>query len=159
MKLKSTLFAAVLTASLVAPAFANEEAVAAPLPQFTAADTKMLFEQDAMPMQLAALSPLEMKETEGAAAPMVMLIAAGFQAFNYARYAVGPVQAWVRTGPSFSQTSQTATNALRWGSNAHHQRSIGSDTLRNLNNSLHNTRLPGNSWRVQDRGHFHLSRR
>jgi hypothetical protein len=67
MKLKSTLFAAVLTASLVAPAFANEEAVAAPLPQFTAADTQMLFEQDAAPMQLAALSPQEMKETEGAA--------------------------------------------------------------------------------------------
>jgi hypothetical protein len=69
MRLKSTLFAAVLTASLVAPAFANEEAVAAPLPQFTAADTKMLFEQDAMPMQLAALSQQEMKETEGAWVP------------------------------------------------------------------------------------------
>jgi len=66
MKLKSTLFAGVLAASLAVPAFANEGAVAAPLPQFTAADTQMLFEQDARPMQLAALSQQEMKETEGA---------------------------------------------------------------------------------------------
>jgi hypothetical protein len=66
MRLKSTLFAAVLTASLVAPAFANDETLTAPLPQFTAADTQMLFEQDAMPMQLAALSSQEMRETEGA---------------------------------------------------------------------------------------------
>ena len=37
-----------------------------PLPEFSAADTQMLFEQDAMPMQLAALSDKEMRETEGA---------------------------------------------------------------------------------------------
>jgi len=48
------------------PAFANEGTVATPLPQFTAADTQMLFEQDAKPMQLAVLSQQEMKETEGA---------------------------------------------------------------------------------------------
>jgi hypothetical protein len=64
--LKSTLFAGVLAASLAVPAFANEETVTTSLPQFTAADTQMLFEQDAAPMQLAALSPQEMKETEGA---------------------------------------------------------------------------------------------
>ena len=66
MKLKSTLFAGVLAASLSVPAFANEGTVATPLPQFTTADTQMLFEQDAKPMQLAALSQQEMKETEGA---------------------------------------------------------------------------------------------
>ena len=65
MTLKSTLFAAVLAASLAAPAFANDAPLAAPLPQFTAADTQMLFEQDVKPMQLAALSAKEMKETEG----------------------------------------------------------------------------------------------
>lgn len=69
MKLKSTLFAGVLAASLAVPAFANDAPVATPLPQFTAADTQMLFEQDAMPMQLAALSQQEMKETEGAFGP------------------------------------------------------------------------------------------
>jgi hypothetical protein len=73
MKLKSTLFAGLLAASLVAPAFANDETLAAPMPQFTAADTKMLFEQDAAPMQLAALSSQEMSETEGAIAPLVAI--------------------------------------------------------------------------------------
>lgn len=66
MKLKSTLFVGVLAASLAVPAFANDASVVAPLPQFTAADTQMLFEQSAEPMQLAALSQNEMKETEGA---------------------------------------------------------------------------------------------
>lgn len=73
MKVKSTLFAGVLAASLAVPAFANDETVAAPMPQFTAADTQILFEQDAMPMQLAALSQQEMKETEGAVAPLVAI--------------------------------------------------------------------------------------
>jgi len=88
MKLKSTLFAGVLAASLAVPAFANDAPVAAPLPseamlqaqvevtpkpevvtalpQFTAQDTQMLFEQDDQPMQLAVLSQQEMVETEGA---------------------------------------------------------------------------------------------
>ncbi len=66
MTLKSTLFAGVLAARLAAPAFANDAPVAAPPPQFSAADTQILFEQDAKPMQLAALSPQEMKATEGA---------------------------------------------------------------------------------------------
>lgn len=69
MKLKSTLFAGVLAASLALPAFAEEAPAWDALPQFTAVDTQMLFEQDAMPMQLAALSPQEMKETEGAWIP------------------------------------------------------------------------------------------
>lgn len=66
MKLKSTLFAGLLAASLAVPAFANDAPVATPLPQFTTADAQKLFEQDAKPMQLAALSQQEMKETEGA---------------------------------------------------------------------------------------------
>ena len=66
MKVKSTLFAGMLAASLTVPAFANNSAEAPPLPKFTAQDTQILFEQDANPMQLAALSSQEMKETEGA---------------------------------------------------------------------------------------------
>ena len=65
MKLKSTVIAGMLAASMAAPAFANET-VAAPLPQLTMQDAQTLFEQDANPMQLAALSSQEMKETEGA---------------------------------------------------------------------------------------------
>jgi hypothetical protein len=69
MKLKPVLFASVLAATLSVPAFANDAAMTTPLPQFTAADTQMLFEQDVNPMQLAALSKNEMKETEGALLP------------------------------------------------------------------------------------------
>lgn len=62
-RLKTTLLASALSLSVVMPAFANEaQPMAAPLPQFTAADTQSLFEQDAQPMQLAALSQKEMKE-------------------------------------------------------------------------------------------------
>ena len=64
MKLKSTVIAGMLAASIAAPAFANE-AVTAPLPQLTMQDAQALFEQDAKPMQLVALSSQEMKETEG----------------------------------------------------------------------------------------------
>ena len=46
MTLKSILFAGVLAASFAMPAFANDAPVAATLPQFTAADTQMLFEQE-----------------------------------------------------------------------------------------------------------------
>lgn len=69
---------------------------------------------------------------------------------------VGTPQNWVRIGPSFSKSQNIHTQAIRWGSNSHYQKQIGSSTLRNLNNSLHNTKLPGNSWRVRDKGHFHL---
>lgn len=65
MKLKLTLMVIALSASFAAPAFAGEEPIAA-LPHFTAADTQLMFEENAMPMQLAALTPQEMKETEGA---------------------------------------------------------------------------------------------
>ena len=64
--MKLNLFAGVLAASLALPALANEGALVAPVPEFTAADTQQLFEQDARPMQLAALSADEMRETEGA---------------------------------------------------------------------------------------------
>lgn len=36
---------------------------------------------------------------------------------------------------------------------------IGSSTLRELNEQLRNTKLPGNNWRVNDPGHLHLKRR
>ena len=84
MKLKTTFFAGLLAASFVVPAFANDAPVATPLPQFTAADTQMLFEQDEMPMQLAALSQQEMKETEGAFLPVLFILgSAAVSAWGY----------------------------------------------------------------------------
>lgn len=66
-RLKITLLASALALSVAMPAFANEaKPTVAPIEQFTAADMQLMFEQDAQPMQLAALSQQEMKETEGA---------------------------------------------------------------------------------------------
>lgn len=65
--MKRILLAATLSAAMVLPALANEsQSLTAPLPQFSAADASLNFEADAKPMELAALSPVEMKETEGA---------------------------------------------------------------------------------------------
>ena len=84
MKLKSTLFAGVLVASLAAPAFANDAPLVEPLPQFSAAETQMLLEQEAMPMQLATLSQQEMKDTEGAWWPVYM--GGSFVLYNAPRF-------------------------------------------------------------------------
>ena len=66
-RLKITLLATALSLGVVMPAFANEaQPAVAPIEQFSAADTSLIFEADAKPMQLAALSQLEMKETKGA---------------------------------------------------------------------------------------------
>ena len=66
-RLKTTILAGALSATMAIPAFANESpSLSAPLPQFSAADASLIFEADAKPMQLAALSQQEMKETEGA---------------------------------------------------------------------------------------------
>ena len=65
MKLKSFFFAGILTASLTVPALAGNAPTVEPMPEFSAADMQMLFEQDAMPIQLAVLSRQEMTETEG----------------------------------------------------------------------------------------------
>ena len=86
----------VLAASLAVPVLANEGALVAPVPEFTAADTQQLFEQDARPMQLAALSAQEMKETEGALAPWVAggLGGGAWQGANYAWGAYQSRHAW-----------------------------------------------------------------
>jgi hypothetical protein len=88
MKVAPILFSGMLATSLALPAFANDAAVATPLPQFTAADTQMLFEQDAKPMQFAALSQQEMKETEGSWIPF---------AFYYYGPAIAGGVSWMAT--------------------------------------------------------------
>jgi hypothetical protein len=64
MKMKSAFFASILATSLAAPALADNASRAEPLQEFSASDMQMLFQQDAM--QLEVLSQQEMKETEGA---------------------------------------------------------------------------------------------
>ncbi len=63
--LKSSLLVAMFSASVAMPAVAHEAPPAA-LPRLSAADAQQVFEQDAKPMQLAALTPQEMKEIAGA---------------------------------------------------------------------------------------------
>lgn len=71
--LKTSLLASILSISIAAPVFANQEPITEPTQQFTATDTESLFEQDAKPSELAVLSQTEMKETEGAVAPLVAI--------------------------------------------------------------------------------------
>ena len=132
-------------------------------------------------MQVAALSPTEMKETEGAVIP-AMVFGAGVGAATYwamtpasqrtwtgwgtsmALGAIplaraGSVGNWVRAGSSYSITSGTRTTGIQWGSNTAYRSNIGSQTLQNWNANLRNTRIPVDSWRTNDRGHLHLWRR
>jgi hypothetical protein len=70
MQLKHTVLALAVAGMISGQAYAAEaqvEAVGArPVADFSQTDLQALFEQDAKPMQLAALSEQEMKETEGA---------------------------------------------------------------------------------------------
>ena len=72
---------------------------------------------------------------------------------------VGTARHWIRIGNSYSHAAQAKTIAIRWGSNNHYAKSIGNETIRNINTHLRDTKLPGSNWRVQDRGHFHLWKR
>ena len=72
--LKISVLISSLTFSLAHAAFAETTPVAASTAAtgFTAADTQRLFESEAAPLQLAALSPTEMRETEGALIPVAV---------------------------------------------------------------------------------------
>lgn len=72
---------------------------------------------------------------------------------------VGTVKHWVRVGNSYSHTQKAKTVSVRWGSNNHYAQQIGNQTVRKINTSFRQTRLPGSNWRVQDKGHFHLWKR
>ncbi len=66
-RLKTTVVAGLLGVAMAMPVFANENPVMTiPMQPFSEADAGLIFETDATPMQLAALSQQEMKETEGA---------------------------------------------------------------------------------------------
>jgi hypothetical protein len=71
--------------------------------------------------------------------------------------AVGPRRAWIRLDESHSRTLKRDTGlSLMWGSNKNYRIEIGSPTLRNLNESLRNQRIPVNSPRTVDPGHLHI---
>lgn len=145
-----------LFAVLLLAGFAAQPALTGSLDQD---DMAFAFDNSAVSSDLgemALLSNQEMMETEGEWIPFVI---GAFHAVRYARYAIGPARAWLRTGNSFSRSNSFRTYAVRWGSNSHWRNQIGSSRLRSLNARLHNTRIPGSSWRTRDSGHFHLWRR
>lgn len=90
MQLKQMGIALIAAGALSANAYANEAAVgqinAQPQVAFSEADMNALFEQDVQPMQLAALSGLEMKETEGAWWPVVYRVGGGLAGMYGAGY-------------------------------------------------------------------------
>lgn len=96
----AAFFATALSAALVVPAFANESSTTVlPNQQFSAADASLIFEADAKPMQLAALSSTEMKETQGA------------WAIHAARMGYGGLSSGIRYGVSNWGTPQYSA----WG--------------------------------------------
>jgi len=66
MKLKQKLVAAIVAAMATTSVVANPVATLPTVGAFSKSDMASLFDQDAQPLQLAALSGQEMKETEGA---------------------------------------------------------------------------------------------
>lgn len=66
---------------------------------------------------------------------------------------------WIRFHKSYSQAGNFKTVSASWGSNKRYRQEIGSQRLRELNETLRNARFPGNSWRTQDPGHFHFWKR
>ena len=83
----------------------------------------------------------------------------GGRAYQAVTPHTGTVSNWIRVKDSYSRTLDVPTKSVTWGSNRHHRQSIGNETMRNLNASLRNSKAPGSSWRVQDKGHFHLWKR
>jgi hypothetical protein len=85
MQLKHAILALAAAGMLSGQAYAAETQVAAvgaqPVADFSQADLQALFEQDAKPMQLAALSEQEMRETEGA---VIWFAPVAFAGFRYA---------------------------------------------------------------------------
>ena len=97
--LKTTLLISMLALGGAHAAFAESMPVAASTVAtgFTAADTQRLFEPEAPPLQLAALSPTEMRETEGALIPVAVAGA-------------------ILTGGAVGGVSYQAANLIRTGS-------------------------------------------
>jgi len=104
MKMKHLGLTLALAGMLSTQAYAGEAQIealqpAAPVAAFTDADLKALFEHADKPMRLAALSDAEMRETEGAVAPLVAIGVMTAGRFIAQRYVTERVaQAMVQKG-------------------------------------------------------------
>lgn len=87
-KLKSGVLVSILTIGIMTTAMANQN-TAVPVQPFTDTDIQLIFKQDNQPMELAALSPKEMRETEGAVGPWGALGGAAVGGIFYTGHAIG----------------------------------------------------------------------
>jgi len=72
------------------------------------------------------------------------------------KYAMGPLKNWLRVGTSYSIENGVKTFAIRWGAGGKYWKNIPSTTLQGVNKQLRQTKIPIDSWRTVDPGHFHL---
>ena len=73
------------------------------------------------------------------------------------KYETGGWKQWVRLGNSYSKSGDFQTRSLRWGASPYYTKKIGNPTLRNINQSLRNTKFPYDNWRTADPGHIHYN--
>ena len=79
---------------------------------------------------------------------------------SFVQYETGGIKQWVRYGPSYSRTGNFKTlKSLKWGAGKRHVNKIHNKHLRSLNKNIRQYKLPGNSWRMNDPGHFHIEKR
>jgi RHS repeat-associated protein len=71
----------------------------------------------------------------------------------------GKLQHWFRIKPSYSKSLNEKTSlSLTWGTNNHYRKEIPDETLREVNKFIREVKIPGNNWRVNDPGHFHIKK-
>ncbi len=79
------------------------------------------------------------------------------------KMAAGPTKQWLRIGKSYSKNlSSPISLSVKWGAspakNGKYLNEIPSSTLRKINQKIRKLKLPGNNWRVNDPGHFHINK-
>lgn len=110
---------------------------------------------ESFPIEFALLFPIR-----GLANGALSLTKNGLTSlWNTIKNETGSLESWIRFGPSYSPSGNFPTKyTIRWGSNRYYSNQIGNTKLRDLNLKLRNTKLPGNNWRVNDPGHFHIKK-
>ena len=136
--LKTSILAGMLSITLATPAFASD---AQQVFQNDLTDASLIFESDALPMQLAALSEQEMKETEGAVIWFAPIAWAGarYALTGFTRHGLNQVISRNAVGVSNQAILNTLRNPLPGsrsfitGPNAYTTRYIGQNATVNMN--------------------------
>ena len=68
------------------------------------------------------------------------------------------VEKWDRHLFYADQIYTPGVESLTWGTNNHYRKEIPDETLREVNKFIREVKIPGNHWRVNDPGHFHIKK-